>query len=114
MKVGDVFEGPRHGRRDRVLRFIEDDRGNDVMLWDETFKQPERAVSARMEEHRRGGEGARMSVDDQLAEDLADWDRRFRRWRLEEGPITPEDEIEPFSPGLSDMSMADIKRRARG
>lgn len=48
MNVGDVFEGPRHGRRYRVIRFIDDDHGNDVMLWDETFKQPERAVSARM------------------------------------------------------------------
>lgn len=47
MKVGDVFEGPRHGRRYRVLRFIADST-NDVVLWDETFKVEERAVSARM------------------------------------------------------------------
>lgn len=66
-------------------------------------------VPARMQE----GQGVNV-VDDEVAEDLADWDSRFRRWRLEEGPITPEDEIEPFSPSLSDMSVADVKRRARG
>lgn len=47
MNVGDLFEGPRQGRRYRVLRFIADGM-NDVVLWDETFKVEERAVSALM------------------------------------------------------------------
>jgi hypothetical protein len=47
MRIGDIYEGPRHGRRYRVLRF--DNAGNgDVVLWDETFKNEERAHSVLM------------------------------------------------------------------
>lgn len=44
MNIGDVYIGPRHGRRYRVLRF-EKNGLNDVVLWNETFKQEDKAIS---------------------------------------------------------------------
>jgi hypothetical protein len=49
IKVGDVYIGPRHGHRYRVLRF-EQNGHYDVVLWEEFSKSEQIALSSLMTE----------------------------------------------------------------
>lgn len=51
------------------------------------------------------------SFQTDVEEALADWDERFRAWRLGDSPITEQDEWEAAFPTLSNATFADFKRR---
>ena len=53
-------------------------------------------------------------MDEWTREALADWDERFRAWRMSpDVPISPLDECELVYPAYSNITIADVKRRLR-